>query len=286
MGSQQAQSERLLEPFTERLQALGAAIEGQAEALATNVVTPIMERLASLGSEHKVLAGAVGGQQAQVERLIEQFTQRLEGMAAFIEGQGEAHAAKVASPIVQRLAGLGDVVEKSQAGIGHTLGQFTERLAAVDQSLASCGQQTAELNAAHTRDVRDIREALLTVSGNQQTLASVVDQWRFDTTGDLSIISNRLQALERASLRPELIESLIATVQDLHRLLEEREEESGLRRWLRGTDDGNGAGQGLRAGIKKLAKPSPGSVGSEPSPDGRKSWLRQATEFVRRRRPK
>jgi DNA repair exonuclease SbcCD ATPase subunit len=286
VGAQQAQGERLMEQFTERLQTVVSAINGQSEALVTKVATPLVDRLAGLGSEIKALAGEVGAQQAQGERRLEQLTERLQAVASVIEGQGEALAVKVATPIAQRLAGLGGVLEQSQAGMSHALGQFTDRLGAVDRSLDSCGQQTSQLQAAHTRGVTELRDALLTVNGSQQTIATVVDQWRFDTTGDLSIISNRLQALERATLRPELIESLTSTVRDLHRLLEEREEHNGLRRWLRGTDDGAGASRASRTGIEPAAKPPRDAGGGEPRPDGRKSWLQHATDFVRRRRAK
>ena len=281
VGAQRVQGERLLEQFTERLQTVAAAVDGQAEAVASKVATPIVEPLATLRSEVKALAA----QQAQYERLFGQSTERLQALAAAIDGQGEALAAKVATPIDQRLASLGALLEQSQAGLGHALGQLAERLGAFDRSLALSGQEASELRAAHTRDVTELRNALLTVKDNQQTLATVVNQWRFDTTGDLSIIGNRLQAMERASLRPELLESLTSTVRDLHRLLEEREEQSGLRRWLLGTDNGHGASQGSQVGIRKIAKPTRHGGGSEPS-DGRKSWLQQATAFVRRRRPK
>ena len=50
----------------------------------------------------------------------------------------------------------------------------------------------------------------------QQNLSAAIDQWRLDNTGDLGIISNRLEAIEHSSVRPmELLESLNSRIQAL-----------------------------------------------------------------------
>ena len=52
------------------------------------------------------------------------------------------------------------------------------------------------------------------LTGGQQNLSAAIDQWRLDNTGDLGIISNRLEAIEHSSVRPmELLENLNARIQ-------------------------------------------------------------------------
>ena len=55
--------------------------------------------------------------------------------------------------------------------------------------------------------LNEIFEALVKLGTNQQTLASNLESWRLDNSGDVSIVSNRLENMER-TLQETLAPSL------------------------------------------------------------------------------
>ena len=63
----------------------------------------------------------------------------------------------------------------------------------------------------------EIKGMLGRVSNAQQTTAEVFDQWRADLSGDLSILNNRMEQLERVSARPiPMLDSISSELRNLH----------------------------------------------------------------------
>jgi hypothetical protein len=54
-----------------------------------------------------------------------------------------------------------------------------------------------EATKTHERDLSEIFEALVKLGTNQQTLGNNLEAWRLDSSGDISIVSNRLENMER-----------------------------------------------------------------------------------------
>src|SRR5690606_8415603 len=72
-----------------------------------------------------------------------------------------------------------------------------------------------------------------------QTLAGSLDQWRLDGSGDLGVVSNRVQSLERSfQHQVQLIEGLSAKIDGLYKVTAERiEKRSRFWYWLFGTSN-------------------------------------------------
>ena len=67
----------------------------------------------------------------------------------------------------------------------------------------------------HERDLNEIFEALVKLGTNQQTLANNLEAWRLDSSGDVSIVSNRLENMER-TLQDALTPPTVRIVEERH----------------------------------------------------------------------
>lgn len=128
---------------------------------------------------------------------------------------------------------------------------LVEKLDGMELVVRSHLQNAEEQAKTHERDLHEVYEALVKLGSNQQTLANNLNTWRLDTSGDVSIVSNRLERLEQSvmeslarlsaelqMLRPQIaaLERPAAPRHDL--AYREAEPETGrwsFKRWLFGT---------------------------------------------------
>ena len=73
-----------------------------------------------------------------------------------------------------------------------------ERLAELEGMMRAQTERLEDAGKVHERDLNEIFEALVKLGTNQQTLASNLEAWRLDSSGDVSIVSNRLEDMERS----------------------------------------------------------------------------------------
>ena len=93
---------------------------------------------------------------------------------------------------------------------------------------------------ANRSNLDEVHDALVKLGTNQQTLAGNLEQWRLESGGDLGIISNRLELLERGSAQPlELLNQMQVDMQALQQvaLADYDHNRRGFKNWLFGTDD-------------------------------------------------
>ena len=182
-----------------------------------------------------------------------------------IEQKFEEHSNELSRAVTPALSErVGQVVTERLEQLSERIGQAADRLgnteSAVSQLLGSA-QQTApslppelmekigqldvavraqltsaeELAKTHERDLSEIYEALVKLGSNQQTLANNLNTWRLDTSGDVSIVSNRLEALETTVL--ESLGRISAELQMLRGSSDEQPARmGGFKRWLYGTN--------------------------------------------------
>lgn len=117
-----------------------------------------------------------------------------------------------------------------------------EKIGNMELAVRAHMQGAEEQTKTHERDLHEIYEALVKLGANQQTLANNLNTWRLDTSGDVSIVSNRLETLEanvleslgRISAELQMLRTPIAYGED-----PEAEPETGrwsFKRWLFGTN--------------------------------------------------
>jgi hypothetical protein len=140
---------------------------------------------------------------------------------------------QVVEPLANRVQALERSMERRQSESGQLVQALVERVGGFDGAL----QTQAEATKA---DFGDMQDALVKLGANQQTLAGNLEQWRMESGGDLGIISNRLELLERGSAQPlEMLTQLQTDMQALQQvaLADYDHNRRGFKNWLFGTDD-------------------------------------------------
>jgi hypothetical protein len=133
------------------------------------------------------------------------LTERFESLEASVPGDAlvqrftalEGKLSQQPSAIAEALAFLLDerqaAAQKANADSWDTL---AEKLAGLEALVRAQYTRMDGASKNHERDLNEIFEGLVKLGANQQTLANNLESWRLDNSGDVSIVSNRLQNLE------------------------------------------------------------------------------------------
>jgi hypothetical protein len=147
---------------------------------------------------------------ADVGRSVTGLTERFEAVGAI--GPGDALGERLSaleSKLSEQPSAIADAVahmlNERQAGAEGPLqltaedsaGSVTDKLAGIEAMVRAQSERMDDAGKAHERDLNEIFEALVKLGTNQQTLASNLESWRLDNSGDVSIVSNRLENMER-----------------------------------------------------------------------------------------
>ena len=258
--------------LTDRLQGLEGTVSGSLQEGSRNWMA-VGDRLKSLdkvvsNNSTSGLADLVTDQLVSVTEQVRQATQRLEALERTMETR-QAEGQRALSGVSERLRSIDETMtaqrrEQQQsaqnpAGLQSMLsdrfqafkGQMdqqrldlTSAMAQVLEPLAQrvIGVETAvkEKAEAGKSDLAEVHDALVKLGTNQQTLASNLEQWRVESGGDLGIISNRLELLERGSAQPlEMLAQLQSDMQGVQQvaLADYDHNRRGFKHWLFGTDD-------------------------------------------------
>jgi hypothetical protein len=165
---------------------------------------------------------------------------RLAALETRITAQPPAIAEAVSYMLGQRAGSEADALPAS--------GAVVDRLASLEDTLRAQTERMDEVSKTHEHDLTEVYEALVKIGANQQTLAGNLETWRLDSGGDIGIVSNRVERMEKALLavlprpRPEPAPTVAeADVPPLRAMRAEREEDDGeqptgsFKRWLFGT---------------------------------------------------
>ncbi len=212
---------------TQRIETLERNIEAR-QSDGQRVMSGISERLRSLDEQ---MSAARREQQspAGMQGLVQSFRGQLDQSRLDLTSA----MAQVVEPLSNRVQQLEKTVDRRQVESGQLVQTLVERVTGVDSALLS----QAETNKV---DFNEMQDALVKLGGNQQTLAGNLDQWRLESGGDLGIISNRLELLERGSAQPlEMLTQLQTDMQALQQvaLADYDHNRRGFKNWLFGTDD-------------------------------------------------
>ena len=119
---------------------------------------------------------------------------RLTALESKLSEQPSAIADAIAYMLNGRRAGTD---EPLQLTAEDSAGSVTDKLASLEAIVRAQSERVDDAGKAHERDLNEIFEALVKLGTNQQTLASNLESWRLDNSGDVSIVSNRLENMER-----------------------------------------------------------------------------------------
>lgn len=183
----------------------------------------VLQRDGSVGGGDTV--GRLQTLEGEISRVLSNSTERIEALLSGFERQRDG----IAGPIIE-----------ANNTVASELG---ERLSAVERALAAEIETAAAKHNAYAQDLGEVHEALMKLNQNQHTLAGSIDQWRTDAAGDVAMISNRLNAIDRDTSEPvEMLHLLNAHMDRLNRVLVERyHRRHRFWYWLFGTDDWLGA---------------------------------------------
>jgi hypothetical protein len=177
-----------------------------------------------------------------VGRSVSGLTERFEAIRAFGPSDGLAgRITAIESKLSEQPSAIADAIaymlNERRAGADEPLqltadgrtGTAADKLAELEAVVRAQAERMEEARKGHEHDLNEIFEALVKLGTNQQTLASNLESWRLDNSGDVSIVSNRLENMERA-----LQEMVSPPGRDADR--EERNARMhGFKRWLYGT---------------------------------------------------
>jgi hypothetical protein len=124
---------------------------------------------------------------------------RLGALEGKLADQPSAIANAVSIMLAERQPGADAMPPHTTADAANPL---ADRLAAVEDLLRGQTERMHEAAKMQERDLGEVFEALVKLGTNQQTLANNLEAWRLDSSGDISIVSNRLERLERAVVPP------------------------------------------------------------------------------------
>jgi hypothetical protein len=228
---------------------------------------------ASIGNEVRQIAASARQSPANPEQMRSVIGEQMQTFATLIERQPTQLASSIAQPLMQRITQIGSQVEARQADSDRAFGAIAERLGVLERTLTGWSQQAAEAGVTHERDIREVHDALVRLNTNQQTLASSMDQWRLDLTGDLGELANRISLIEAQSQKPMAVLERMATSMDTIQAsaFKRDEQKSRFRQWLMGTDDWYGAswdanGTAVNHVDRQPVRPTDATRGVRPPP--------------------
>ena len=132
----------------------------------------------------------------------------------------------------------------SQAATAERLNaNLRERIDKIEEQLTVNALEESESYTALANDMGELNTAVAQVNETQHSLAELLEKSRLESSGDLSVVANRLAALEESAADPrEEIARLSKKMDRMYRVNVERyHRRNRIWYWLFGTDDWIGA---------------------------------------------
>jgi hypothetical protein len=215
--------------IADRLRALDEALAAQRQqtgdlkvALTTDLRGAIERAMSSQSQGGGILQSLLND---RFQTIGQQFDQQTLAMTSAV--------AQLTEPMLERMRQIETTAQQRQ-------GEQT-------QVLKVLGERTVQLEALVRNSGEERSEALVKLGTNQQTLATNLqtladnlEQWRAESEGGLSIVSNRLELMERSSGAPlQALKQIQSDLQGLQQvtIADYDQNRRGLRNWLFGTED-------------------------------------------------
>jgi hypothetical protein len=160
---------------------------------------------------------------------------RMQGVAGLLDRQ----RGELSGPLLERINLMSAAGDAQQRALTALAASMAERMTSLERSLADSVARQTEVQTVHSAELREVHDALIKLNTNQHTLAGSIDQWRLDGVGDVSVIANRLDTIEKTSSKPlAMMETLTASMEQVNKATVERyHRKNRFWYWLFGTDD-------------------------------------------------
>jgi hypothetical protein len=219
-----SERQAIIEVLAQRDEPMPMAGIEQVQAVATELEAKLSEQIAALGER-------LGGRLSVVDQ--QPASESLAYMGArldLIEKQLARHTKDVTEAVSNTL--LEHLIKAEESEVTAVVGP--DKLEAIETSIESHLQRADEAAKMHENSLAEIYEALVKLGTNQQTLASNLNTWRVESSGDVSIISNRLLEMERNT--QEMASRFDGQVESLRHVTRSEDRPFGsFKRWLYGT---------------------------------------------------
>ncbi|MBK9080326.1 MAG: hypothetical protein IPL91_15110, partial [Hyphomicrobium sp.] len=233
LETRQTESQRAWSSVAERLRGIDETIAGQRQqtaelrtSFASDIRTMIERAVTGQSQASGVLQTLIGERFAAINQQFDQ-----QGLAL------TTAVTQLTEPTLSRITQLDTVNQQRLAEQTQLIRSLTDRSAQLETIVKT---STEQLSATTRSDMTEVHDALLKLGANQQTLAENLEQWRAESEGGLSIVSNRLELMERASGAPlqalKQMQSDLANLQQVT-LADYDQNRRGIRHWLFGTED-------------------------------------------------
>ena len=229
LETRQAESQRAWSTVADRLRGIDETIAAgrqQTAELRTSFTTDIR------GMIDRALSGqsqATGVIQSLISDRFSAITQQFDQQALTL--------ASAVDPAIQKLSQVDTANQQRQGEQTQLLRLLSERTNALETLVKTSAEQAL---AAARADKSELHEAVVARATKQQTLADNLEQWRAESEGGISIVSNRLELLERGSAAPlammKQMQTDLANLQQVT-LADYDQNRKGIRNWLFGTED-------------------------------------------------
>lgn len=187
-------------------------------------------------------ATAFSERSAGIDRLLagnpwEEVRARVEAVEGRVASGNAAGLATLSAPVADLLAQAEANLQHLREETERQWAAATERQQALEASVRAQMEKADEARKSNHDVLSAIYDALLKLGTNQHELGEHFNAWRSETSGDLGIISSRVDQLDHAAL-----DMLSQLSDDLHALQQKNGVEGArlsenLKRWLHGTSN-------------------------------------------------
>ena len=231
-----SERQAIMEALTQRDEPLPTTGIEQVQAVATELEAKLSEQITALGEHLSERLGerlsAIDQQPASDSESLAYMGARLDLIEKQLARHGQEVTEAVSTTLLEHLIKTeeGKKAEESTA----TAGVGPDKLEAIEANIESHLQRSDEAAKMHENSLAEIYEALVKLGTNQQTLASNLNTWRVESSGDISIISNRLLEMERNT--QDMASRFDGQVESLRHVTRGEDRPFGsFKRWLYGT---------------------------------------------------
>jgi len=171
-------------------------------AAGSHVVEGLLGKLGELEKMLGVLANRLAGIEglASTGDAWQELCERMRAIEGRLGTQALDVANRVGAAVAERLEGAQTGLRHLEEETEKRWSSNGERQIALEASVRAHLKSAEEAAKKHERDLNEIYQALVKLGANQQTLGDNFTAWRIESGGDIGIVSNRLQQLERTVL--------------------------------------------------------------------------------------